>query len=72
MNTGSDSALPGTVSGELWYFEEVDDGSSLLLSGISFGEKPKDDALRTRRELELDLSGFSLKIGIRFRFAVFR
>jgi opacity protein-like surface antigen len=70
MKTKTDSAFPETVSGELWYFEMFEEESSLHLSGISFGEKPKEEGLTTRRELELDLSGFTLKIGFRIRFAV--
>ena len=70
MSVKADSPFTETVMGKIWYFEFFDDGSSRQLSGISFGEKPEEEGLAFLRELELDLSGFSLKIGFRVRFTV--
>lgn len=70
MSIKADSPITETAGGKIWYFEFFDDNSSLHLSGISFGDKPEEGGLATLRELEIDLSGFSLKIGFRVRFAV--
>ena len=70
MSVKADSPFTETVEGKIWYFEFFDASSSRQLSGISFGERPEEEGQTTLRELEIDLSGFSLKIGLRFRFAV--
>jgi len=70
MSVQADSPFTETVEGKIWYFEFFDDSSSRRLSGISFGDRPEEDGLTLLRELELELSGFSLEIGFRVRFAV--
>lgn len=59
-----------SVEGKIWYFEYLDENTAQYLSGIRFGEKPEDEELQAVRELELDLSGFSLIIGIKIRFRI--
>jgi opacity protein-like surface antigen len=59
-----------TVEGRIWYFEYLDENTDQYLSGLWFGEKPQNGEIREVHELELDLSGFSLMIGIKIRFGI--
>lgn len=59
------------LAGKIWYFEYWDENTSLYLSGISFGDRPSDDErIRTARGLRIDLSGFSLMIGIKILLGI--
>lgn len=66
------SGMNTSVEGRIWYFEYLDENTDQYLSGIWFGEKPQNGELRVVRELELDLSGFSLMIGIKIRFGIMK
>ena len=70
MSTRANSPIAQTVGGKIWYFQFFDENSSSNISGISVGEKPEEEGLNTLREFEIDLSGYSLKVGFRIRFAL--
>jgi hypothetical protein len=64
---------PFTWSGKLWYYEFYDflygtDGWYPYADIFETGNEPSGDYARAGRAFEVDLTGFSLRAGIRFRF----
>jgi len=56
-------------SGTLWFVEALDPDIDVWFSQITIAEqKPSGTETRNAREFEADLSGFSLRAGIRIRF----
>jgi hypothetical protein len=63
------SGVTDKNSGTLWFLEVSDPDIGAEFSQISLAEqKPSDPEIRNAREFEADLSGFSLRAGIRIRF----
>jgi opacity protein-like surface antigen len=56
----------GYKTGKAWYFEYYDENISRDLSGITYGDRPEGDEIKNVNRLKIDLSGFSIRVGIRF------
>lgn len=60
----------GGSSGDVWYFEYFDENITEYISGIKYGEKPEPDGLGNIRRMGIDLSGYYLAAGFRFRIGI--